>query len=246
MKKAVTIFFALLLMLLPGCSQQGLIPVEGATGVQLYSEFLDRLHSGRLQKIRYSFHSWYEFCTSEATDIQFITNSEGKRELLYRDRTPFVIWDWPAYDYYDGDTYYYKYKNQWYTDQFSKYERVQQQDFIGIRENFFLGNNVLSDVVYRDGKGYRMLITIQSPSMSYYYTVTGRANENGDFSTIRIKAFQYSREEGKYVNTSSYLYRYSHVNEDKALKVPQDLNLADLESVNLSGPGSPSSSSSSS
>jgi len=181
------------------------------------------MESGELVKLHYSTHSWFEFCTSESTAIKFNTTTAGKRQLVYRDRNPFVFWHYPPYDYYDGDTYYYKYKNNWFIDTFSKYNRIQQKDFVGIRENFFKGNNILSDYVYKDGSSYRLEAVIQSKDKNTYYSFVGQADENHIISSIKIKEYEFNYESNEYENISTYLFRYSGVNKGNEIKRPKDL-----------------------
>lgn len=230
-KLAAALLTVLLISTLSACSQPDRIKVDGMTGIGIYTEFIGRLESGTLQKNHYSFHSWFDFITSESTVIKFNTMPDGRRELLYRDRNPFVIWDYPPYDYYDGTNYYYKYKSDWFEDHFSKYDRVQQQDFIGIRENFFTGNNILSDTVYRLPRGYLLETTVQSVDRVSYYTLEGNTDKNFNFSSIKILEYTYNFDKSEYENTSVYRFRYSDINKGKPIVAPKDLALADKQTA---------------
>lgn len=233
-KKAIKIFLtAILLLCLCSCksstSPTQRVPVSGITGSEAYTNFIDNLESGNLRKIHYSFHSLYEFCTSEATVIKFNTNDAGKRELLYRQRHPFVLWDYPPYDYYDGDTYYYKYKNNWYIDEFNKYENVQKQDFVAIKETFFTGNDVLFDVIYHDVNGYSAEATVQSHDKTIYYAFKAKLNRNFQFNSIKITKHSFNYETSKFEPLATSLYYYTHINKDIPVAIPKGLDISQVE-----------------
>lgn len=239
MKPALSVLLILALLLsLTACGNASVSenkqPIEGLTGIQAYTDFIDGLESGRLYKLHYSLRSWYEFCSSTSTVIRFNHTDEGKRELLYRERNPFVFWDFPPYDYYDGNTYYYKYKNNWFVDTFNKYNNVQKKDFIAIRDTFFTGNNVLADEVYHDGDGYLAQSTIQSTDKNIYYSLSAKLNAAYQFTSIRINAFKFNYETDQYEPTSTYLFYYTDINMGKAVNRPKDLVLSNVE---LSGTG---------
>lgn len=230
MKKIVSaLLCALLFTSLAACSPKEKTPLDGMTGISLYTDFINNITSGELLKLNYSFDSWFDFYNSTSTRIIFKKNSAGKRELLYRERDLLVFWNYPTYDYYDGTTYYYKYKEDWYTDSFTKYDRVQQSDFIGIRDKFFTGNNVISDVVYQVGNGYEAQAVVQTPSKSVYYTLTAKIDQDFNFSNIRILAYEYDEDKGDYRKISTYFFRYSKINAVKKIARPEDLKLADIE-----------------
>lgn len=230
MKKIVSVLLCVLLLTsLAACSPKEKTPVEGMTGISLYTDFINNITSGELLKLNYSFHSWYDFYNSSSTRIIFKERSAGKRELLYRERDLLVFWSFPTYDYFDGTTYYYKYKEDWYTDSFTKYDRVQQSDFIGIRDNFFTGNTIISDAVYQVGNGYEASAVVQTPNKSGYYALTGKIDQDFNFSNIRILEYVYDEELGDYRKISTYFFRYSRINAVEKIERPQDLKLADIE-----------------
>lgn len=230
MKKLLSSLLCILLIAsLTSCSPTEKVPIEGSTGIDLYTKFIDNVSSGELHKLYYSFHSWYEFCTSTSTRIIFKEDSQGKRELLYRERNPFVFWYVPTYDYYDGTTYYYKYVNEWYTDKFTKYDRVQKADFIGIRENFFTGNNVISDIVYPHGKGYIAQTVVQNPAETLTYELTGELDSEFNFLKITIDKKQLDEETDDYKSIGTYVFRYTKINDVSRINRPEGIKLADIE-----------------
>lgn len=200
------------------------VPVEGITGLEAYTDFVNNLHSAELKKFRYSFHTLYEFCASEATDIKFNENAAGERELLYRRRNPFVLWDFPPYDYYNGHTYYYKYKDSWFTDNFSKYENVQKNDFVAIKETVFTGNDVLFDVIYHDGEGYSAEATVQTPDKTAYYSLSAKLTRDFGFKSIRINEFHFNFDTNEFEKKNTHLFYYTHINEGIAITPPKGLN----------------------
>ena len=205
------------------------VPVEGISGIEAYSGFVNTLTSGELRKTRLSFHSLYEFCLSDTTVIKFSSTDDGLRQLLYRKRNPFVVWDYPAFDYYDGHTYYYKYKDNWFVDKFRKYDNVQKQDFIAIKETFFTGNDVLFDVIYHDGDGYIAEATIQSHDKTIYYSLNAKLTRDMQFTKIKIKAHSFNFETNKFDATDTHFFTYNKINSHPAIKPPKGLNIADIE-----------------
>ncbi|MBC8546403.1 hypothetical protein H8711_05575 [Clostridiaceae bacterium NSJ-31] len=240
MKQLLSILLLIgILAAFSSCQNADREPVEGLNGLEMYSDFIDNMTSGELQKVHYSFHTWFDFCSSESEVIKFRQTESGGRELLYRDRHPFVFWHWPAYDYYDGTNYYYKYDDEWFIDRFTKYDRVQQRDFIGIRERFFTGNQVLSDVVYRDGEGYLVHSVVQSTDRNTYYALIGHVDKDKMFRRIEIKHYDYNFDRGAWDHVGTYLFRYSHINEDRPVARPADLDLGNIQNKAALPPDAP-------
>lgn len=229
MKKIFSLLLMMILLsFLSACTQKEQTPVKGLNGFGIYNDFINNMSSGEVYKLHYSFHSWFEFCTSESTVIKFNEDQASKRQMLYRKRNPFVFWYFPSYDYYDGNAYYYKYKNEWYIDTFNKYNFAQQKDLAGIRDQFFIGDNVLTNNVYKHGSGYRLELIVQSLDKNTYYSLTGYTNEDFIFSKMKAQEYHLDDDTNQYKNIGTYFFRFTGVNKGKEIVRPKSLKINEI------------------
>ena len=228
MKKYLALLFLGMIITLCGaCAKQDTrLTEEGRSSIEIYNHFTAQLRSGELHKVHIGSSSWYDAVTSTSMLIRFYTDESGTRQLVYRERTPFVFWYYPPFDYYDGSQYYYKYKNDWFIDRSGQYSPAANQDFVGLRRSFLDGNQIISDVVYQAVTGYELETTMQSMDRMRYYTLKGHTDLNFQFSKIDVEAYLYNFETQSYELTDRYYFRYKNINADIPVEPPSDFNIS--------------------
>ncbi|MGI5967203.1 MULTISPECIES: hypothetical protein [Anaerotruncus] len=202
--------------------------MPGMSCLALYEDFSSRLASGQIIRTEIGFDSLYDFVSYTQEEISFHNNDNGKLELTYRSRQPFVFWHYPQADYYDGNNYYYSYNGDWFIDLHNRFTEHLRQDFMGIPTFILEDYPIVRDEVFYQDFSFFGYLTTQAPGSNRRYTLTAKISLDGDFESIGITISELDQN-GETHYQHYYRIVYSDVNAELKITPPPDLDKAGLE-----------------
>ena len=232
--KKINIFFAVLLIIalivLPGCSPvlnissykpsfnaNSVSLVENYDALSLYYSFIYNLKSAKITKTELSRGNLFGFASYTKEEIIY-----KAPEMLYRKTNPLVFFFAPDFDYFDGENYYYKYNNQWYSD--ITYSETFTIDFLGIPAYVFEDYSVSFNRLFKTDDGY--ILKVQGKADKNIFEISGVADNNKIISYLLIE-FESTKSDGSIAKTA-LLIEYTDVNSDIEFSLPKSLDLNNI------------------
>lgn len=225
MPERLAAIFLLIALLLSACARQALEELPDSDAIGIYDRFLTDLSGVQIIRLSVELDEPVRLMRPMREEIS-LSAAGDVRTMTYRVYNPLIFWNIGPSDYYDGESYYYKYKDDWFIDHYGRFRRRLEPEFLGIPATMLNREHILSSKVYGTAKGCELEIVSENPDDGLVYTITGTADTDFCIQKIEIRAH---RKEEKATLAGYYSIRYKKRGEGEEIAPPADLELSEIE-----------------
>ncbi|MBQ3049927.1 MAG: hypothetical protein IJC94_08250 [Oscillospiraceae bacterium] len=199
--------------------------VENIDALKVYYRFIYSLESAEIEKRVTTDNDLYGILSSTVSTIKF--DRSGERHLmLYRERTPFVFFFYPEYDFYDGTNYYYQYDGNWFADSTNRHAHYLNTDFLGIPADIFADYDITFNALYTDGDDYILKIQGKHRETGMLCQINGRADSEFNITNLQLIE-EYADKKGNIHHKHTDM-KYTHINGSVEIAPPKSLNFDEV------------------
>ncbi len=223
MKRLLAAALAVLFIFsLSGCGSGGTLQ-EGDSALDYMVQAAESFKYGKLRCYKYSTADTWSLISCSREDAVFGKNSLGSDSALYRMSNPVVFIYWPAYDYYDGDYYYYKHDGEWFIDGYGRFAERLKASYYGLDPVMFRSLKLVENEVYRTGSGYRLhLLGLNSEDS--VVRIDMDVNERIEPQYLIIRTYPDGEDHVEYIECHISDYNNAELSADK----PSGLKLSEV------------------
>lgn len=149
MKKIISvILIAIFLLSLFGCGENEATLLSKDSALEEIIRIANEFETGKIRCYKYSTENIWTMLSSTCEEASFGKSEGGDTLMRYRMRNPFVFLYYPSYDFYDGESYHYKYDGAWMSDVHSRFSsRINV-------ENYGLDSTMLRSLKIKENEIY--------------------------------------------------------------------------------------------